>query len=163
MVNIALMIILLAGGLALVVAEIITLSFGLLSVMSVACLAAAVYFAFAVSPTLGASVIVALVIGLPIYISLMIKLIRRTPLGRKLMIRDAVAHAPPAEVASLVGREGKALTPLRPSGTIAIGEQRLVASAESGFIPAGAAVRVIKAGEINVVVRQVTPLETGPQ
>ena len=50
---------------------------------------------------------------------------------------------PPQASASLVGREGAALTVLRPSGTALIGDVKLDVTADAEYIPAGARVRVI--------------------
>jgi membrane-bound serine protease (ClpP class) len=63
-----------------------------------------------------------------------------------------VAALPRAE---LVGREGTAATDLRPAGTIVLGDERIDAVAESGFIAAGTAVRVVRAEGYRHVVRPV--------
>ncbi|HJS47124.1 MAG TPA: NfeD family protein [Gemmatimonadales bacterium] len=63
-----------------------------------------------------------------------------------------VAALPRAE---LVGREGTAVTDLRPSGTILVDDERIDAVAESGFVTAGSAVRVIRAEGYRHVVRPV--------
>lgn len=63
-----------------------------------------------------------------------------------------VAALPRAE---LVGREGTAATDLRPAGTIVLGDERIDAVAESGYIAAGTAVRVVRAEGYRHVVRPV--------
>lgn len=55
----------------------------------------------------------------------------------------------------LVGRQGIALTPLRPSGTAQIGTQRVDVVTEGSFIDGGAAVEVASASGSRVVVRPV--------
>ena len=76
---------------------------------------------------------------------------RRALLVDGLDARDGFVAALPR--ADLVGREGVAATDLRPAGTIIIGDERIDAVAESGFVSAGAAVRVVRAEGYRHVVR----------
>jgi membrane-bound serine protease (ClpP class) len=57
--------------------------------------------------------------------------------------------------ADLIGREGRAVTDLRPAGTIVVDDERIDAVAESGFVSAGSPVRVIRAEGYRHVVRAV--------
>jgi membrane-bound serine protease (ClpP class) len=59
----------------------------------------------------------------------------------------------------LVGREGVALTDLRPSGTILVGEERVDAVSESEWIEEGTAVRVVTSEGYRHVVRPLRALE----
>jgi len=59
----------------------------------------------------------------------------------------------------LVGREGLALTDLRPSGTILIGEERVDAVSESEWIEDGTAVRVVSSEGYRHVVRSLPARE----
>ncbi len=65
----------------------------------------------------------------------------------------------------LVGRTGRAITDLRPSGTALIGEERVDVVSESSWITVGTPVRVVSAEGYRHVVRQVTEselVEAGP-
>lgn len=53
----------------------------------------------------------------------------------------------------LVGREGTALTDLRPSGTALVGEERVDVVSESSWIPAGSPIKVVSAEGYRHVVR----------
>ncbi|MCR4425910.1 MAG: nodulation protein NfeD, partial [Firmicutes bacterium] len=55
-----------------------------------------------------------------------------------------------------LGMEGVTLTPLRPVGTVEIGEDRVDALSEGGFIAGGVPVRVIRVEGSKVVVRPIT-------
>ena len=55
----------------------------------------------------------------------------------------------------LVGREGVALTDLRPSGTALLGEERVDAVSESEWIEEGTAIRVVSSEGYRVVVRPI--------
>ena len=59
----------------------------------------------------------------------------------------------------LVGREGVALTDLRPSGTVLIGEERVDAVSESEWIEDGTTVRVVSSEGYRHVVRPIRKLE----
>lgn len=61
----------------------------------------------------------------------------------------------------LVGREGVALTDLRPSGTVLIGEERVDAVSESAWIEDGTTVRVVSSEGYRHVVRPLRNLENG--
>lgn len=59
-----------------------------------------------------------------------------------------------------VGETGVAITPLRPSGRVQVGEQMLDAVAAFGFIPAGAPVRVVEVSQFRIAVEAVQPPPT---
>ncbi len=71
--------------------------------------------------------------------------------------KDGWASAP--RRLDLVGREGVALTDLRPSGTVLIGEERVDAVSESEWIEDGTAVRVVTSEGYRHVVRPLRKLE----
>jgi membrane-bound serine protease (ClpP class) len=64
---------------------------------------------------------------------------------------------------SLVGLEGEALTPLRPSGTARIDGRRLDVSAVGDFLEEGAKLEVVSADGLRVAVRRKVLLEKNPQ
>ena len=132
---------------------------------AIACFALAVYYCFGVHPVLGIVVIVLLLTGLPIYLMYAIRLFPKTPLGKRLALRrpdpeagagDGVPEAD--EHPEWIGAEGVTMTVLRPSGTIRIGDKRIVATAEGELIPADTRVRVVKSTGLNVVVRPIEPV-----
>jgi membrane-bound serine protease (ClpP class) len=162
--DILIIVFLILGGLALILAEIITTFFGTLSLGALACFIYAVYRGFQISPSVGISLIIALLIGLPIYVVYLVRWLPHTRLGRRLTLGELPAAKGPqatteADPATLVGAEGQTLSNLRPSGTVRIGPRRLTARAESGFIPAGAAVKVVSATAFSVVVRPMNTQE----
>ena len=53
------------------------------------------------------------------------------------------------------GSKGIAMTVLKPSGKIRIGDHILVAMSESGFVAPGQAVEIVSAGRSGIVVRMV--------
>jgi membrane-bound serine protease (ClpP class) len=61
----------------------------------------------------------------------------------------------------LVGREGLALTDLRPAGTAIFGEERVDAVSESEWIEEGTDIRVVSSEGYRVVVRAILPKVDG--
>ena len=62
-------------------------------------------------------------------------------------------HAPPSELVSLVGKSGKALTPLRPAGAAIISGHRVDIVTQGEFVPAETEIEVIFVEGSRVVVR----------
>lgn len=81
----------------------------------------------------------------------------RTRLGKKVMLAESVAgyRAPDEELESLMGREGTAITTLRPSGTAEIDDRRVDVVTDGLFVEAGAAIRVIRVEGVRVVVEAI--------
>ncbi len=81
-----------------------------------------------------------------------------TAIGRRLMLKQNLTSGVgekdhPAR--ALVGQNGRALTPLRPSGTALIDGQKVDVVAESSFIPQDTPVVVILQEGMRVVVRRI--------
>lgn len=160
--DILLIIVLVLAAMVLIVTEICTPTFGLLGLVAIGCLAWAVYVCWNISNVLGIVAAIVAVVCMPIFIVIAVKIIPKTPLGRRLGLRKARSApgegTPEAEeLQRLVGRETTAETLLRPSGTIRVDGRRIVAQSESGLIEKGTAVRIIQAAGTHVIVRKVEP------
>jgi membrane-bound serine protease (ClpP class) len=158
---------LLAGGLLLVLVEICTPSLGLLGLAATACFVAAIWLTFGLSPWAGVALIAVLVVGVPFYVIWAMRLLPKTAIGRKLFVSREPAvpgeGVPDSESnRTLLGAEGEALSTLRPSGVARIDGRRMSVWAESGYIAAGARVRVVKAGGMNLTVRALDPAKAEP-
>ena len=145
--------------------EIVTPSFGLLATGALVALFAAVYMGFEHAQWLGYVLTAAVLVLTPAYIALLIRLLPKSPLGKRLFLKRAARAggeaAPDAELhESLVGKTGTAETLLRPGGAVRIEGQRVMARAESGVISKDTPVEVIRADPMNVIVRAV---EGGPE
>ena len=153
------MVALFVGALVLFAAEVCTPMFGLLALAGLGCLGAMSYLMFRIDQLLGVVTVLALVVGTPVYLWAMVKYLPRTALGRRLQLWTQAKRAGEGTPESsaqqpLVGRTAVTETILRPSGAIRVDGQRVIATAESGFIEKGATVRVIRAVGMNVVVRK---------
>lgn len=92
---------------------------------------------------------------------IMNRLILKTPAGEDLGEGMLAAMGEPDRVGPQVGDRGTAVTPLRPSGRIQIGDQLYDVVAEMGYISAGQGVRVTSVSEFRVTVDALSPGETG--
>jgi membrane-bound serine protease (ClpP class) len=158
--EILLIVVLVVASAALLVLEICTPMFGLLSVLSMGCLVGAVAFCFHLSQVAGIVAVVVALVGYPVLVIVAVKVIPRTHLGRRLVLSRS--QAPPGDATpeapglrSLLGREGVAETLMRPGGAIRVDGQRIIAAAESGVILKGTAVKVVRVEGSNVVVRAI--------
>lgn len=70
-------------------------------------------------------------------------------------LSSATGYTSAETAPDLVGRRGRALTSLRPSGTVDVDGDRLDVVSESGYLDAGAEVEVVRARGSVVVVREV--------
>ncbi len=77
-----------------------------------------------------------------------------TPIGRRIMLQTDVSVGDGIVEVRLLGLDGSALTPLRPSGTAVIEGRKVDVVSESDFISAGEAVVVVREEGQRVVVRK---------
>lgn len=155
-------------GLACFTMEIITPSFGLLTLGGAASMVWAIVECFAVSSVLGwimIPVLLAVSVG---YMVTLVKLMPNSKLAGRLVLGEVARRsgdaAPRARtLEDLVGKQGVAETTLRPGGTVRIDKVRYDAVAESSLIARGRAVKVLRARGSDVVVAEVhEPLEPQP-
>ena len=87
-----------------------------------------------------------------------LSVMRATPAGKTFILGTAQSkaegfHAPPSELEALVGKSGKALTPLRPAGAALICGHRVDIVTQGEFVSAETEVEVIFVEGSRVVVR----------
>ncbi len=134
--------ILLTLAIVFLLAEVFVPSAGLLGVLGLGCLLAAVIVCFFANRWLGAGVSIGLLVISPFAINGALRIWQRTPIGKKMILTQTTENNPQPTV--LVGSSGVALTELRPMGECEFGDTRLDAQSEMGqVIPAGAKVKVI--------------------
>ena len=86
--TILLIVVLALGTMALIVLEVCTPSFGVLTLAALSCAAGAVYLCYRLDSVAGLVATVVAVVGLPAYGYLAVKIIPRTPLGRLLILKQ---------------------------------------------------------------------------
>ena len=100
---------------------------------------------------------ITLVLVIPLAI-IGLSLLRRTPVIQTFILnatenKEAGFQAPPSELASLVGKSGKTLTPLRPAGAALINGHRVDIVTQGEFVAPETDIEVILVEGSRVVVR----------
>ena len=147
-------------GIILLAVEVLVLpGFGVPGIAGIAALAAGIIIA---SPT-AAQGVMSLVIALiaaAVLIGISIKFLPTRKRWKKLVLGDSLTTeegytAPPAELKEFLGKEGVALSPLRPSGTVKIGDARVDVVTQGGFITSGTKVKVVRVEGTRVIVEKI--------
>jgi membrane-bound serine protease (ClpP class) len=150
----ALVVLLLVLGFALLAIEILVIpGFGVVGVLGcVSLLSGGVVAWRHLGPTQG---VLAFAGGLVVS-GLMVWIFPKTSAGQALVLKEAhhgISAAPGLE--ELVGRVGVASTPLRPSGTIAVGDRTLDVVTDGVYVEPGTKVRVARVEGARVLVEPV--------
>lgn len=151
-------IVLLGLGLALIVAELMFPSLGVLGLLAALCVVGAVASAFAESTPLGIRFLVAVALLVPVAIVAGLKLLPHGPLGKTLVARGFTFEdgaAVDRRDAELLGQDGVAESFLRPIGVARFGGRRVDVVSRGEPIEAGASIRVIEVEGNRVVVSRV--------
>ena len=157
---------LIALGLALLVAELFVPSAGLLFLASCLCIIAGVAMTFAYGDTsTGMVTLLSVFVAVPALGALLLYYWPRTPIGKRLILPDqeATVAALPAnlELENLRGRFGRALSDLRPSGVVDFDGRRVDTITEGMMVAAGSWVRCVDVKAGRVVVRPVDRPDLG--
>jgi len=142
--------------LLLVVAEVFFTSFGMFGLLAAGSAIASVVLAFQHGTSAGWTLLAVLILLVPITLTLSFKVFPHTPFGRRLIL--AGPHEAPAAGASaepaLVGRTGRAITPLRPSGVASIDGHRYSVVSEGDHVVADETIEVVAVEGNRIVVRR---------
>lgn len=83
------------------------------------------------------------------------RILPRTAFGRRLFLQSAVTgRSPDVATPDVVGQPGQALTVLAPTGYVLVAGRRYEAYSQSGYIAAGAALRVVGLDNFRLIVTQ---------
>lgn len=145
-------------GIALLAAEALLPSHGLLGIAAAISFLLCVIYCFFISATTGLLVFAALVVAGPVIAIYMIDLWPHTPVGRRLVLPKTtdVAAAPDGAAPPAIGSRGIAVTELRPMGVCEFSGRRVEAASASNIIAAGSAVEVISLEASRPIVKAVS-------
>ncbi|MGQ0634333.1 MAG: NfeD family protein [Planctomycetaceae bacterium] len=157
---------LMALGISLLIAEVFIPSGGLISILAIVSLVAALLCAgkawWSLSPGYFWSFVSAMVVLLPVAIGVAFYIWPSTPLGKRAILEGPA----PEEVAAfveqeekysqMVGQVGETVTALNPAGIVRIAGHRVHCMSEGVIIDAGVRVRVMSAKPNGVIVRPAT-------
>ena len=146
---------------ALIVAEVLFPSFGLLSLLSISCYVAAVIKAFAIGETQGYAALGMVVVAAPLTIWAGFQVLRHTSFGSRLILKgpeesEVTGSGSNQRLQGYLGREGVAATDLRPSGAVDIEYDRIDAVSDGDFVEAGTKIRVVYVEGNRLVVETMT-------
>ena len=160
----SLIIVLFVVGFALVASEVFLPGL-ILGTIGFFCLIASVIFVFVQYGSSAGLLAAFLVGGLSLTgFLLWLNFFPRTFIGRRLMLKTRQpADLTAAAHQAMIGATGKALTPLRPSGTAQINGKRVDVTAVGDFLESGEQVVVIAADGMRVAVRRKDGLESAPR
>jgi len=150
---------LVVAAMVLAFLEILTPSFGLLAVGAIGTLIGAICMGFSYASWLGYTMVVSAVVLAPAYVTFLVRLLPKTPLGKRMFLSrapDATGHGTPqaGTYDEVICRTGTAVTLLRPGGMVQIADKRLPAHAETGVIEKDTPIVVVGADSMNVIVRK---------
>ncbi|HBC92876.1 MAG TPA: hypothetical protein DCZ10_08215 [Pelotomaculum sp.] len=150
---------LLLGIIALVLEVFVFPGFGVAGITGIILLGWGILL-IAVDVTQATSALVIALVATIIILLVGIKLMSRYNMWYKLTLQNRQQKeegylAPLSELSLFTGREGTALTPLRPAGAAEIDGHRLDIVTEGEFVSTGAAVKVIKVEGTRVVVKEI--------
>ena len=136
-------------GVLVLVAEIFIPSHGILSVVGIGLLIAGSYKTFQINTFAGYASLLGSMVFLVTFAVVAIRYWHRTPIGRRISPPNPVLTKEDTgnidEVLEpLLGKDGRALTPLRPVGTCEFDGRRLSCVAEYGMIERGAKVKAVR-------------------
>ena len=142
------------AGLLVIIAEMLLPSGGILALIAAALLGYSLYAVFTtLSFDAGMVVILADIIILPIVALIGLKMLARSPLSLHSSLRRSEGVVSYDEkLSELTGKEGIALTNLRPSGAIRIEGNRIDVITRGDYIEKGETVKVLKVEGSRVVV-----------
>lgn len=171
---------LLALAIVLLVLDLFIPTAGVLAILTGVAAVASIASMFVYDATWGGIYLVIVCAGSPLAVILAFKVWSKTPIANRMVLKGGAdgaaeshgrgadeaatdlsrathgvaARATAAQLAAFVGKHGVAATTLRPVGFVRVEGARLDAVAESGFIEAGRAVRVLEALEGQLKVRE---------
>jgi membrane-bound ClpP family serine protease len=158
-------ILLLGLGLALIVAEVLFPSFGILGVLATLCIAGSIASAFAESTELGINFLIVTAVLVPTVILVGLKLLPHSPVAKHLVV-EGFSFEDGTGVdrrdRELLGAEGVVEAPLRPAGMARLAGRRVDVVTRGELLDVGTPVRVIEVRGNRVVVARVEAAESEP-
>jgi len=155
--SVQIFVILMVAGLMLIGAEIFVPG-GILGSIGGAALILAIISAFsAFGPVIGGYITLGIVVLLAIVITLWIKLFPKSGIGKQMTVSRDLASSKGTEdgLEELTGKEGEAISELRPAGFASIDGKRVDVVTQGESISKGERVRVVDVEANRVVVRRV--------
>ncbi len=139
-------------------------SFGILTILALMSLIACVSTAMKIDPFFGFVLLLFLMVTIPVLVILFLRIAPKTRVGQLVFLEtkpeDRTAADPIREkLRTLIGKRGKAVSVMLPSGRVLIEGKTYDALGESGAIDPGTEIVVLRSEAAWLVVRALTPEE----
>ncbi|WP_201713707.1 NfeD family protein [Rossellomorea arthrocnemi] len=146
-------------GIILIVAEFF-LPGGIAGGLGIGAILASIMLAGGDMMQMGISLMIALLIAVAT-VTIFVKVFgKKMKFFNKIILNDSTStesgYVSNANRLDLIGKEGVTKTPLRPSGTVIVEDERIDAVTEGGFIKAGEKVKIVKVEGSRIVVRDIS-------
>jgi membrane-bound serine protease (ClpP class) len=153
-------ILLVVASLCLFVLEVLVVSFGAITIAAVGLGAAGVFFGFKVSTAFGWTLVGILVVGVPLALKGAFALMHKLPWTRgfyleRTNLKDEERRAGASIDRELLGREGRATSALRPSGSAEIDGRPVQVVSTGSMVDAGTRIRVVDITGNRIVVEEI--------
>ncbi|MCM2591824.1 NfeD family protein [Rossellomorea marisflavi] len=146
-------------GIALLIAEFF-LPGGIAGTLGAAAVIGSIFMAGGDFVQMGYSILIAIAVAIAAIILYVKVFGKKMRLFNKMILRDSTStesgYVSNANRLELIGREGITKTPLRPSGTILVDDERIDAVTEGSFIKANEKIKIVKVEGSRIVVREIT-------
>ncbi len=141
----------------LAVVDLLVPSGGVLAVAALVAALTSVYFGFQSGYTAGLITLVVMLVGIPLFIAVALRLWPHTPIGKRVILKTPEPSEPAVDQAQsplqdLIGQVGVAQNPLMPYGFVRLLGRSYNAMCESGYIEAGQNVIVTAVQQRNLIV-----------
>ncbi|WP_079910548.1 nodulation protein NfeD [Paenibacillus sp. 32352] len=145
-------------GVVLLIIEIFVSSFGILGILGIACLFSGVVMAAYNTKQAALHLSVAFVLAV-IVVAIVVRIFKHRGVWNRFILREELTkekgYTPTVERTDLLGKTGTSITPLRPSGTIYVGDERVDVVTSGEFIPLNKQIVIVQVEGSRVVVREV--------
>lgn len=136
-----------------VVLELLTPTMGGFTLVALGFSAGSIYLGFCHTQSFGFLMVLANLTLFPIALWIGLKFFKHSPMHHKHELQSGTQDSPDAPpLTHLIGQVGRALTPLRPSGSALIGDMRINVVSQGKFVEAGTLLKVIHVEGPRVVV-----------
>jgi membrane-bound ClpP family serine protease len=155
--SVGIVVLLCVVGLALLVAEVLFVSFGMIAVLAGVSLLSAIFVAFQQSIAFGVTMVAVEAIAAPLVLTFAFRLLPKTPFGKALILAGPARPVADASLRALVGKTGVSLSPLRPAGFARIDGQRFDVVTRGEMLDADSTLVVVDVSGNHVVVARAEP------
>ncbi|WP_173108209.1 NfeD family protein [Bacillus sp. KH172YL63] len=146
-------------GVLLIVAEFF-LPGGIAGALGIGAILASIMLAGGDVVQMGISLLIAILIAVATVIIFVKVFGKKMKFFKKIILNDSTStengYVSNVNRLDLIGREGVTKTPLRPSGTVIVDDERIDAVTEGGFIKANERVKIVKVEGSRIVVRDIS-------